>query len=550
MENLKQHLSDAIAASKKIAFKEPQLAFKMAEEALGTARENNLRLEEASALFVMALACRSMTDLSGCYDYNTDAYRIYEDENDETGLSATLNLYGVVHFYYANYERAIEYFLKALRLAQKVDDQLILSRIYNNIGEIYREIGTYNEAVEAYKMALEICERFDYKANIPIILENIGDVYFNQQDYENSFAYLKRSFDLLFQTDDLTALSEVETKLGRVHFVRGEYHKAKTCYDNALARFEKMENKYFILDVLISLAEYELFMENEKAFIHYLTLGAKYGEEIHALKRLCIIYKMITEFYEKKGHFELALNYYKRYHHAEQAVETTIISKRLELIKIEINKSLDSDEIEKLTILNKQLEREIASQANLLKDLENANKTLNEEVHIDELTQIANRRGVKQYLEEIFEKKHTKKMSGCLLMMDIDHFKKYNDTFGHIEGDKCLKLIGAKLDEVMGKHKGILGRYGGEEFVCFVKKLPICEAEEFVESMRSAIESLDLSYEWQGEVHHVTISIGAVYGDLSDFGTIQQMYILADEQLYEAKKAGRNCIQFKVAKSQ
>lgn len=549
MENLNQHLSDAIAAAKKIAFKEPQLALKMAEESLKTAREYNFKLEEASVLFVMALACRSMTDLNGCYNYNTDAYRIYEAEKDQRGLSATLNLYGVIHFYYANYERAIEYFLKALHLAQKIDDQLILSRIYNNMGEIYKEVGSYEEALEAYQEALKICEQHNFTANIPVILENIGDVYLNQQDYDNSYSHLKRGFDLLIQMDDLTALSEVETKLGRIHFIREEYEGAKACYDNALTRLEEMENKYFTLDVLINLAEYELFMGNENEFLRYLNWGTKYGEEIHALKKLCTIYKMITDFYEKKNQYELALNYYKRYHHAEQAVETTIISKRLELIKIELNKNLDSNEIEKLTILNKQLEREIATQGNLLKHLEDANKALSEEVLIDELTKISNRRGVRQHMDQVFEKKRMKTMTACLLMMDIDHFKKYNDTFGHIEGDKCLRLIGSKLDEVMSTYKGILGRYGGEEFVCFAKKIKMEEAEAFAEAMRKAVESLNLSYEWKGEQNCVTISIGAVYGEISAFDGIQQMYILADEQLYEAKNAGRNCVKFKVVKA-
>lgn len=549
METLIQHLSEAIAAAKKNAFSEPQYAFEMAEKALKTARENNLRVEEAAALFVMALACRSMTDLNRCYNYTMDAYHIYEEENNETGLSATLNLFGVIYFYYANYERATEYFMKALSLAAKLDDQIIVSRIYNNMGEIYREVGNYTEALLAYEKALQICEKYSFEANIPVILENIGDIYLNQQDYDSSYEYFKRSFDLLLTMDDLTTLSEVETKLGRIHFIREEYHKSKTCYDNALHRLEKMENKYFILEVLINLAEYELMQGNEDEFMHYLNQGVRYGEEIHAVKKLSQIYKMITEFYENKNLYELALNYYKRYHHMEQAVETTIISKRLEIIKIEINKTLDGEEIEKMMMLNRQLEREIASQGRLLKNLEVANKNLTDEVLLDELTQISSRRGVKQYLEEVFEKKQTRKVMGCLLMLDIDHFKKYNDTFGHIEGDKCLKKIGEKLNEVMGSHKGILGRYGGEEFVCFVKKLHQKEAEAFAEEMRKGIESLGITYEWQGKQQTVTISIGVVYGNLSVFGTIQQMYILADEQLYKAKDDGRNCVKFKVVES-
>ncbi len=545
MESIIKDLSESIEASKKVAFTEPQRAFKMAEEALQKAQKYQLEMEEAAALFAMALACRSMTDLNGCYNYVTDAYRIYEKVNYEAGLSMTLNLFGVVYFYYANYERATEYFLKALHYANKVDDQMLVSRVYNNIGEVYRESGDYEEAISAYEHALEISESCGLVGNIPVILENLGDIYLKRETYDTAYDYFRRSFDLLINQKNGTALSEVETKLGRIHFIREEYTQAKICYDNALERLEKMGNKYFAVEVLINLAEYELKFGNEKLFVSYLNQGEEYGEALHAVKKLSQIYKLLTDYYERKCSFDLALNYYKRYHHMEQAVETTIVSQRLAIIKIEINKTLEGQEIEEMKMLNHQLEREIEMQSELLKRLEEANVNLNKEILLDELTQISSRRGVKQYLQHLFDS-NEKNCKMVLMMLDIDHFKHYNDTHGHIEGDKCLQKIAARLKQVMDDHKGVLGRYGGEEFVCGVKDLSLQEAQELAELIRKSVENIKMSYEWQGEKRCVTISIGCVYGDVSRMGSMQQMYILADEQLYCAKNEGRNCVRFNV----
>lgn len=542
--DISESIINKINEARRISLKQPDLAFQISQEAYEEAKINGLRAAEAYGLFVMALACRSTTRLNECYDFAYDAYKLYETCRDPVGISSSLNLMGVVYFYYAMYEQALEYFLKALHLIEDTEDYITLSRIHNNLGEVYREAGDLEEALHSYHKALDICERYNYRTNIAVILDNVGEVYYRKEDYANSFECYRKSYEILYKDNDATSLAELENRIGRLYFIRKEYDKARNCYNHALKRLEEMNNKFFIIDVLVNLAELEK-KENEGLYIDYLIKAAQCGEKINARKKLSPIYKQISEFYEKKKDFELSLEFFKRYHRVEQEIETTVISQKLEIIKIELSKVLNSEELEKITKLNMQLEREIENQNKLLEGMEKANKSLRLEVLSDELTNIPNRRGIRSFIAKEWENSETGPVCGAFLMIDIDYFKRYNDCHGHLVGDHCIKKIADCLTDVLTQGRGIVGRFGGEEFVYFVKDVEYGEAGLIAEQLRNAVEQLELYYLWEDEEYPVTISIGGIYGCNTDFESVQEMIHLADQELYKAKKDGRNKIRLR-----
>ncbi|MBU3143746.1 tetratricopeptide repeat-containing diguanylate cyclase [Clostridium sp. CF012] len=493
--NVAAVVMNKIEEAKAISFKEPSLAFDMSKEAYDIAKVNKLRLEEAHALFGMALACRSMTKLNDCFNYAFDAFKLFEIYGKPIDLAGTLNLIGVIYFYNAMYEPALENFLRALHFLEKTEDTLIMSKIFNNMGEVYKEVGNLEESLICYDKSLNLSVKYNYTTNIAVILENMGMIYFKKKEYSYSFECYKKSYDILIEQNNITALSEVENSIGRIHFIQKEYDKARECYSNALDKLEGLENKFFSIDVLINLAEIEM-LEDEELCMSYLHKAIKYGEEINARKKLSRIYKIITDFYERKGGFRLALEFYKKYHIMEQEIETTMISHKLEIIKIELSKLFSGEEAQKVTKLNEQLEKDIGSQNLLLHKMEKANRNLSIEVTSDELTNIPNRRGVKNYISKVWMESEIRPIDLALLMIDIDYFKRYNDYYGHLEGDNCLKKIASCLKSVFGNKYGILGRFGGEEFVCFIKGLRYKEVLALTERLRSSIEKLDIDYIW------------------------------------------------------
>ena len=531
-----------INEAKEIALKYPSEAFEIASSTYKEACISKVKKEEAASLFVMALACRSMTKLESCYDYAYDAYLIYEELDDHAGIASALNLIGVVYFYNGMYEQSLENFIKARRFAKVTNDDAILSRIYNNMGEVYREVGNTKEALAAYEQALYIAEKEDIKRNQAVILLNMGWVCFNQHNLDESFSYYQKSYEMLLELDDVTSLAEVENKIGKIYYLQQDYDLAKRYYMQALERLKAIGNKFYTIEVLINLAEFEL-QKDEHSFLNYLDEAIKNAEEIQAKQYLSRIYNLLSTFYESKGKYDIALNYYKKYHLLEQVIGSTTMSHKLEIIKLELNKLFAGKEMEEIAKMNEHLKNEISTQKKIVEDLEQTNEHLSGEVFYDDLTKLANRRYFTKYLSEVWNDESKTNKEVALLMIDIDYFKRYNDFHGHLAGDQCLQQVGNSMKTVLENYGGILGRFGGEEFVGFLKDISHNEFLQIAEELRATVETMSLLYCWEQHAYPVTVSIGGAFGQCEQFESKDEMYVIADEELYKAKTTGRNQVK-------
>ena len=132
------------------------------------------------------------------------------------------------------------------------------------------------------------------------------------------------------------------------------------------------------------------------------------------------------------------------------------------------------------------------------------------------------------------------KMQVSVLMIDIDKFKDYNDFYGHLEGDSCLKLVSGEIKRAVSREKDIVARYGGEEFVVVIPDGDIYEAVETAEKIRKAIENLGIPHKGFPKFGMVTVSIGVSSTIPSEDAVPEELIELADKSLYRAKENGRN----------
>ena len=153
------------------------------------------------------------------------------------------------------------------------------------------------------------------------------------------------------------------------------------------------------------------------------------------------------------------------------------------------------------------------------------------ESFIDELTQVYNRKYLNEILKELIKRKKL-----CLIELDIDHFKKVNDTYGHPFGDEVLKKIASILKSKLRKNDLII-RMGGEEFLIILDNDEIDNALMIAEKLRKAIEEEDF------EKTKVTSSFGVCCGDINSKDDFEKLYSLVDEALYKAKQNGRNRVE-------
>ena len=175
----------------------------------------------------------------------------------------------------------------------------------------------------------------------------------------------------------------------------------------------------------------------------------------------------------------------------------------------------------------------------LMAELALSNRRLSELSTTDSLTGIANRRRFDELLDEEWRRGVRSQQSLALAMVDVDHFKAYNDRYGHQNGDECLRKVGQLLGQHIRRAGDFVARYGGEEFVVICAATDGGHARQLVEAMRAALDELSLPHELSPH-GHVTISIGvaALVPDES-FGQ-SALVRLADQALYAAKEAGRN----------
>ena len=177
-------------------------------------------------------------------------------------------------------------------------------------------------------------------------------------------------------------------------------------------------------------------------------------------------------------------------------------------------------------------------------ELKRQRDLLNRLSSLDGLTGIANRRFFDKFLAQEWGRTVRSEEEISLAMIDVDHFKNFNDHYGHIQGDDCLKAISRALAEALPRATDLVARFGGEEFACVLSNTGSEGALTVAEKLRSTVLTLGIPHSRSETCEVVTISIGVASAKpTKDELTPQDLLRTADRQLYLAKNAGRNQIK-------
>ncbi|WP_167541850.1 diguanylate cyclase domain-containing protein [Herbaspirillum rhizosphaerae] len=162
----------------------------------------------------------------------------------------------------------------------------------------------------------------------------------------------------------------------------------------------------------------------------------------------------------------------------------------------------------------------------------------------DELTDLANRRKFNEELRRAWLTCARLQLPLTLALIDVDHFKQFNDHYGHLRGDQCLQEIARAMRAVVGRPHDLLARYGGEEFVLLLPNTPEKGAVSVLEKLRQTVEDMAMEHADSQTASHITVSIGVATvvptADASPEVALRE----ADKALYEAKTQGRNRVCF------
>ena len=189
-----------------------------------------------------------------------------------------------------------------------------------------------------------------------------------------------------------------------------------------------------------------------------------------------------------------------------------------------------------------ELERIVAKRT---AEVQAANERLAQIAREDALTGVANRRRLDESLEEEWRRAYRSGTSLALLLIDVDHFKPYNDRLGHLAGDNCLKEVAATLADVCKRAGEIVARFGGEEFAVLLPGVSRKGAETTAEIILRRVRELELPHP-QSVARVLTVSVGLAWLHPHDGGTVQDLINTADRALYQAKSNGRNRVEMSI----
>lgn len=184
---------------------------------------------------------------------------------------------------------------------------------------------------------------------------------------------------------------------------------------------------------------------------------------------------------------------------------------------------------------NTQLEERVQQRT---QDLEHLNEQLLELSATDALTRLKNRGHFDRIFQSAVVRAYRYEEPLSLLVLDIDHFKKFNDTYGHLVGDDCLKMVSQCIQKFITRSQDLAARYGGEEFVVLLPDTPMNGALRVAERIRMEIEKT--AFPVSGDVLHLTVSVGVCSLSPTKADATKDIFKWADQALYEAKGQGRN----------
>jgi diguanylate cyclase (GGDEF)-like protein/PAS domain S-box-containing protein len=180
-------------------------------------------------------------------------------------------------------------------------------------------------------------------------------------------------------------------------------------------------------------------------------------------------------------------------------------------------------------------------QAELYEQLQAANRELKQLAISDGLTQIANRRHFNQSLESEWKRLARERLPLSIILCDIDYFKLYNDTYGHLAGDTCLQQVAQVLRRATHRPADLAARYGGEEFVIMLPNTELVGAIRVAESIRSRMRRLAIAHVNSPVKPRVTLSLGVASTTPASHSSPESLIRMADLALYQAKALGRDC---------
>lgn len=416
-----------------------------------------------------------------------------------------------------NLDRASAQLQEAKRLAQQSGDEASLVTIFEHESDIAGRRGDHGAELNAMLAALAHAQKLGSPLLLATAYCDLGDVYLNKKDYATSLAYSRKALELAPQIRRNGFEQTVQLNIGIAEIGLGHVVEGKRVAEREIQREIESGN---IVDAEGSLGEYASALEAARDWhaVDVLRLDAQLRDRLMTNARQQALLELSAKFDSERRVREIDL---LTRDNAVKSAELRAQRLRQALVLTGAVLALTV-----AVILGWAFRR-----------VRRANQQLRFNSEHDPLTGLPNRR---YFHEHVLTRADASRFEGCVLIIDIDHFKRINDLFGHQAGDHVLACVGKRLAAVL-RDSDVLLRWGGEEFMAILP--PMAEEQLSTMACRLLHAVSGESIGWRGETIQCTTSIGYASFPMPGMTmsiSLNRAISLADKALYQAKRRGRN----------
>jgi diguanylate cyclase (GGDEF)-like protein len=526
----------------------------------------------ARTLNTLAEAERYLENYIVALDYSNRSLALYKEVNDPEGEAKALMGAGIIHRHIGLYEKSFDYVYVAHQYYKKTNNALGIAKTANEMGLIYTRLKVFDQARSFYQQTVDLPEDQLEPKTLATATREIAVIALDAKDYESAKKMAEKAYEIYLNENDKSKASIVARIIGNIYRAQNDKTNSIAYYEKSLSFASEIGSKSYQIKTLIPLAK-ELIGIDTNRSIQLLKEALALSIEKDMKSHQLYSYNSLRKAEKSLGNYRNALNYAEMEIDISELLqkekddnELVLMKAKLHSKKIEMeldtlkeSKKLNQFKLEKSKKDLELIEKE--KQISELKLVKNRyaslvlaslliiclctviyiyrrfiasnkhNKELNYLATRDPLTNCYNRRVLFDFINKDFENSnHSKEYS--IILIDIDHFKLVNDTYGHSIGDKVLRNV-AKILQTNVSNNDIVSRFGGEEFCIILPTSSQDEAIHTAETIRQKVANEDFD-----EVS-ITCSLG-VTSIKFNAQSATELIDQADLALFKSKSRGRN----------
>jgi len=474
----------------------------------------------AAAAHTTALYHLRSGDLQSAVKKGREALDIFTELQDRDGISSTLNTLGIAYRNIGSFDRGLDCLMRSLKIESAKNNLRNLVKLYGNIGNIFDSMGQYSDGLQYYTKCLSIAEQLADENATADAHSNLGTCYHHLGEYEKSAKYHRRALKIRESQGDEHGISICLNNLGMIYEHQGKHQRALKYYHKSLDIKVRLNMKLETARMCNTIGSLCTMLGKHEEASEYLERGRRLAGEVNSQTAIRENLACLASLASAKGDWENAFRNHLAFHKLDKQLFNST----------------------RIASMEAQLEIMTSELYSANRKLEDANAKLSTMSVTDGLTGISNRRRFEDYLGTEWNRCMRRSAPISLIMVDIDFFKLYNDTYGHITGDQCLKTVAEALASTARRSTDLVARYGGEEFAIVLSDTDSRGAVQVARAASCAVRTLGIPHSASRISDRVTVSIGLATMVPGAQDPCSDLVSRADRALYFSKTHGRDRI--------